>query len=76
MIIVYRANDVTEAHIVKGMLESYGIEAFVQGYYLQGAIGELPVSGLVSVAVHNEDETEARDVIKQYESGASHADEE
>ncbi|WP_303285526.1 DUF2007 domain-containing protein [Marinobacter sp. SS8-8] len=34
MQIAYRARDITEAHIVAGLLEANGIEAFVGGHCL------------------------------------------
>lgn len=48
---VYNAEHLTDAYLVKGMLEDIGIPAFVPGEYLVGAIGELPALGLVAVAV-------------------------
>lgn len=51
MRIVYRAENVIDAHLVKGALESAGIPAHVAGEYLTGAIGELPALGLVAVMV-------------------------
>jgi hypothetical protein len=51
MRIVYQAENVIDAHLVKGALESDGIPAHVAGEYLTGAIGELPALGLVAVMV-------------------------
>ncbi|MCE3002589.1 MAG: DUF2007 domain-containing protein [Xanthomonadaceae bacterium] len=51
MRIVYQAENVVDAHLVKGALEAAGIPAHVAGEYLTGAIGELPVAGLVAVMV-------------------------
>lgn len=68
MIKVYRAANITEAHIVKGMLEANGIDAYVDGYYLQGGIGELSTMDFVSVSVDEVDEKKARDVIDVYEN--------
>lgn len=45
MQIAYRARDITEAHIVAGMLEANGIDAYVGGHYLQGAMGKLVLPG-------------------------------
>lgn len=39
--IAYRAKDIMEAEIIKGMLLANGIEAYSSGFYLQGAIGDL-----------------------------------
>ena len=51
MQIVYRAENIIDANLVKNALEHEGIPAFVSGQYLTGAAGELPPQGLVSVMV-------------------------
>jgi hypothetical protein len=51
MRIVYAAENLVDAHLVKGALEAAGIPAHVAGEYLTGAMGELPALGLVSVMV-------------------------
>jgi hypothetical protein len=51
MKIIYRANDIIEAHIVAGLLKSHDIEAFVGGHYLQGGVGELVPFGFATVSV-------------------------
>lgn len=55
MKIVYRAENIIDAHLVKGALAQEGIVAFVNGEYLTGAVGELPVWNLVSVMVADQD---------------------
>jgi hypothetical protein len=55
MQIVYKAQDISEAHIVAGMLQANGIEAHVGGYYLQGAIGDIGTLNLANVHVSDED---------------------
>lgn len=69
MIKVYDASNITEAHIVRGMLEANGIVAHVGGYYLQGGVGELAVQGFVSVLVAGEHAQSARALIESYEKG-------
>lgn len=69
MKIVYRAADILEAHIVSGMLTASGIDAYVAGHYLQGAVGDLPPFGLAHVSVPDDDFDAAIAVIKAYESG-------
>jgi putative signal transducing protein len=49
--IVYRAENIIDANLVKGALAQEGITAFVSGEYLTGAIGELPAWNLVAVMV-------------------------
>lgn len=65
MQIVYRAASIIDANLVKVALESIGVMAFVNGAYLTGAAGELPVSGLVSVMVANIDIERARPIVEE-----------
>ena len=68
MQIAYRARDITEAHIVAGMLEANGIDTYVGGHYLQGVMGEIGAVGFSNVHVDDEDVYRARVLIDQYES--------
>lgn len=43
MKLVHTAKHAAEAHLVRGFLESQGIEAVVRGEYLTSGWGELPV---------------------------------
>lgn len=65
---VYEASTALEAHMVLNLLQTEGIEGRVQGEYLTGGIGELPVYGLVRVTVRDEDLVRARQVISEWES--------
>jgi hypothetical protein len=67
MQIVYRAADITEAEIIRGMLVSYDIEAHVSGYYLQGGIGEVSPLDLAKVHVADEDYERAKEILRDYE---------
>lgn len=67
MKIVYRAADILEAHIVSGMLAARGIQAYVGGHYLQGAVGDLPPLGIANVSVADEDIDAAMVVIAEYQ---------
>ena len=60
---VYEAGDGLEAHMLAGLLEQSGIVAQVRGDMLQGAVGELPASGLASVWVNEDDEARSLEVI-------------
>ncbi len=68
---IYRAADITEAHIVAGMLEAHGIEAHVGGHYLQGGVGELGTMNFAIVAVSEEDVEQAGKLIADYEQGSN-----
>lgn len=67
MEIVYHAENIIDANLVKGVLEREGITAWVQGSYLQGGIGELPPTDLISVAVSPSDAEPARSVLEKFE---------
>ena len=67
MQIAYRARDITEAHIVAGLLEANGIEAHVGGHYLQGAMGDIGAAGFSNVHVDDEDLYRARQLVFEYE---------
>ena len=69
MIKVFRARDFHEAMVVKAMLEHHNIPAHLDGYYLQGGIGELPVLGLSSVSVPEPFEEQAWKLVQEYLSG-------
>jgi hypothetical protein len=68
MINAYEAENSLEAHMVLGLLNQEDIEGRVDGEYLQGGIGEIPVSGLIRVMVDEKDYEQAREIIKEWES--------
>jgi hypothetical protein len=47
LIVVYEAENIIDANLLKNALEAEGIQAFVSGQYLTGAAGELPALALV-----------------------------
>lgn len=69
MKVIYRAQDIVEAHILAGLLQSRGVEAYVGGHYLQGGIGELAALDSATLSVEDADEDAARAVIAEYERG-------
>lgn len=64
---IYDANNLIEAHIIKGLLEQQDIEVYIGGYYLQGGVGELPASGNVSIWVAEQQTEHAIEIIKEYD---------
>ncbi len=70
MIIIYYAANSLDANMIKGLLAQFNIESFIQGEYLQGGAGELPAADLVTVSVINAHETEARQIIAEWEAAA------
>jgi hypothetical protein len=63
--IVYQAENIIDANLVKNALEHDGIHAFVSGQYLTGAAGELPVVALVNVMVAEVDWELARPIVER-----------
>lgn len=64
MRVVYHAEHLVDAYLVKGLLEGIGIPSFVPGEHLVGAMGELPVLGLVAVSVPDSLEAKAQAALQ------------
>jgi len=60
---VYEAENIIDAMLVKHALEAAEIPAFVAGAHLSGAIGELPLSGLIRVQVPEGAGIEAEQIV-------------
>lgn len=69
MQIAYRAANLSDAHLLRQLMEAEGIPAFVQGEFLQGAVGELPANTEVFVRVPDAHVEAARAVVADWESG-------
>ena len=67
MKIIFRANDILEAHIIAGMLNSQGIETYVGGHYLQGAVGDLAALGFANIFVADEQAEQAEQLLQDYQ---------
>jgi hypothetical protein len=59
MQVVYRAQNLIDAHLAKHLLEDAGLPAFVFGESLLGGAGELPMIGVLRVCVPDGYEAEA-----------------
>lgn len=68
MRVVYEAENLIDANLVRGVLEQAGIPVWVRGEYLTGAMGELPVSGLVAVCVPKAAWPDARRLVERLDS--------
>lgn len=69
MKIIYRADNILEAHIIAGMLNAADIPAHVGGHHLQGAVGEIAPVDFSTIIVDPEHETAAKVMISDYEQG-------
>jgi hypothetical protein len=75
VIAVFRGSDYIEAQLITGLLRNAGIEVFLQGALLQGALGDLPATGHLSIFVAESDRTAAQRIIEEYERGELSIDE-
>ncbi len=64
---IFDASNITEAQIIKGLLEANNIGAFVNGFYLQGGIGEIAPTDFAGVSVEDSDVDAALDIVNEYE---------
>lgn len=67
---VCEPSNALEGHMLQDLLQQRGITARLDGAGLQGAAGELPVTGLVRLLVEDDDFAAARAVIDEWEKTA------
>jgi len=63
---IYEPENLLEAEVLIGMLGNEGVEAHLVGRDLLGGIGELPLQGLLGVAVADDQAEYARELIAAY----------
>lgn len=63
---IYEPQDLLEAELLLAMLASEGIDAHLTGQHLIGAIGELPVCGLLGLLVEDARAERAQQLIAAY----------
>lgn len=63
---IYEPENLLEAEVLIGMLGNEGVEAHLVGRDLLGGIGELPLQGLLGVAVADDQAEYARQLIAAY----------
>lgn len=67
MRIVYRAENLIDAHLVKDALEREEIPAFIAGEYLTGGVGQLPARDYVAVLVPESSIDVAERIVRDVE---------
>ncbi len=67
MIIIYHAANSLDANLIKNLLGQHDIPAFILGEYLQGGVGDLPAADLIKVAVDEQYQHAAEDIIQQWD---------
>ncbi|WXL26908.1 DUF2007 domain-containing protein [Ectopseudomonas mendocina] len=73
---VYEPRDMMEGELLRSMLASEGIDAYLAGQHLLGAVGELPVSGLLRLMVDDADVDRAQTLIAGYNAAQPIPDDE
>lgn len=63
---IYEPENMMEGELLQSMLASEGIESHITGRHLLGGIGELPVFGLLGLAVRDDEADRARQLITEY----------
>jgi hypothetical protein len=63
---IYEPQDLMEGELLQGMLASEGIEAYLTGQHLAGAVGELPACGLLGLMVEDAQAHSAQQLIAEY----------
>lgn len=73
MHIVYRAENLFDAHLVKDALEADDIPAFIAGEYLTGGVGQLPAMDYLAVMVPESSQARAQEIVREVEAMLSEA---
>jgi len=73
MRIVYRAQNLIDAHLVKDALEHADIPAFISGEYLTGGVGQLPALDYVAVLVPESSVETAEPIVRDIDHALADA---
>ena len=73
---IYEPQNLMEAELLLGMLDSEGIYARLDGRDLVGGTGELPALGLLGLTVADDQARHARELIDAYNAACPVADDE
>ncbi len=73
MHIVYRAENLFDAHLVKDALEAGEIPAHIAGEYLTGGVGQLPAMDYIAVMVPESTLARSREIVREVEAALSEA---
>ncbi len=65
---IYRAANALDAHLVQAVLAQHDIEAYIEGEYLQGGIGQIQMLDLIRVVVDAPDVVQAEQIVADWET--------
>lgn len=66
---IYRTNNITDAYLIKGLLEQQGIPSYIAGEYLTGGIGELSAGDFIDLRIAPQYLEAALQIIEDFDSG-------
>ena len=69
MIPVYIADSTLDAQLVQDLLHGAGITAHIYGRNVEGAIPDVPATGLIRVVVEDGEAEQARELIQDWQTG-------
>lgn len=64
---IYRASNALDAHLVKNVLNQESIEAWIEGEYLQGGVGDLQGLDFIRVVVASQDKLNAEAIVADWD---------
>ncbi|MDO3386348.1 DUF2007 domain-containing protein [Gilvimarinus sp. SDUM040013] len=64
---VYNAANTLEGQLALALLKGVGIDARMDGEYLQGGIGELQALGIIRILVVPDDAAKAQAILRQWD---------
>jgi len=73
MRIIYRAQNLIDAHLVKDALEGAEVPAFISGEYLTGGVGQLPALDYVAVLVPESSVEFAEPIVREIDHALAEA---
>jgi len=66
---LYNARHATEAHLIRGYLESQGVETVVRGEFLAGGVGELPADLCKVWVIDDQQFVRADELLRRFLQG-------
>lgn len=71
---LYNARHAAEAHLIRGYLESQGVDAIIRGEFLASGIGDLPADVCKVWVINDDDFTRADALLRQFLQGEAARD--
>jgi hypothetical protein len=66
---IYRTNNITDAYLIKGLLEQRGIPSHITGEYLAGGVGELSARDFIYLRIDPRYLEAALQLMEDFDSG-------